>query len=170
MRSKKQPSDPQSPEPRMADQHSPEPDAGQPEQFRQDARWVREQMFSTYYYACGQKGVLAYAGPPDIQQYIERYVQDATGSDCEKMPVLRSLIEQFLLLHHAIAKLHGDAQNASTIENKRINFQLVASLLGEQRRLAEWIESQIGNLKGKPVQLPCTEPEKKTGGGRKRTA
>jgi hypothetical protein len=161
MQSKNHSSDAQSPETRSTDQ---------PEQFRQDARWVREQMFSSYYFACGQKGVLACTSPPDIQQYIDQYVLDATGSDCEKMPVLRSLIEQFLLLHHSIAKLQGDAQNSSTIENKRINFQLVANLLGEQRRLAESIESQIGSLKGKPVQLPGAEPEKKNGGEQKRTA
>lgn len=146
------------------------PESQQADQYYQDAGWIRDCMFPWYYYACGQRGVLADASPEEIQRYIDQYVLDATGSDCEKMPVLRSLIEQFLLLHHSIAKLQGDAQNSSTIENKRINFQLVASLLGEQRRLAESIESQIGSLKGKPVQLPGAEPEKKNGGAQKRTA
>lgn len=94
---------------------------------------------------------------------------DATGSDCAKHPILRTLIEQLLLLHQTIGRLHGDAINATEIEHRRINLQLAAQLTGELRRLADEIDKMVQSRRSERLPFPTTKA-KKSGGAKSKVA
>ena len=88
---------------------------------------------------------------------------DATGSDCAKHPILRTLIEQLLLLHQTIGRLHGDAINAADVEQRRVNLQLAANLTGELRRLAEEVEKMVQSRRSERLPFSTTKAEKSGG-------
>lgn len=129
---------------------------------------MRRDTTPAYVFAIQRNGVMADIPLTACRKYVDDYVLDATGGDCTKQPILRTLIEQLLLLHQTIGRLHGDAINASEIEHRRINLQLATQLTGELRRLAEEIDKTVQSRRSERLPFP-TEKAGKSRGGRKQT-
>lgn len=146
------------------------PEADHAQVVAQYAQLVRRDMYPAYICGVQQNGIMADVPLASWRKYIEDYVFDATGSDCKNQPILRTLIEQLLLLNHTIGRLHGDAINASEIEHRRINLQLAVQLTGEQRRLAEEISRMIESGRSKRLPFPAAKSEKKGGAKNKLTS
>lgn len=136
-----------------------------PEVINRSAQVLRWDLFPAYIWGIQRDAGLAEISIEAVRKYVDDYVLDATGSDCRSQPLLRSLLEQSLLLHQTIGRLHGDGLKAATIEDRRQNLQLAASLIGELRRLAQEIDRFVQSRRKAAVPFP--EAKKgKTGGGK----
>ena len=103
-----------------------------------------------------------------MQSYVREFVEDAIGCDPAQNPLLRTLAEQVVLLHHMISRLHCDAVCKDDLEHRRINTQLASTLTGELRRLTKELREQAALSSTGPSPKVKIFGEKREG-GKKRT-
>jgi hypothetical protein len=131
------------------------------------ARLLREQFAGLHLRSTLLGTALTEVPLEAFDQYINQYIEDATGSSCRKSPILRTMLEHLLLLSSTIARLHSGAFETSTVENRRTSLQTAASLTGELRRLSQAVESQIQAHRSATFALP--RPEERKRGAEKQT-
>ena len=107
------------------------------------AKVIRDDAFSMYMF--GAFGNTPLAGTPleSYRKFVDDYVRDVCGDDCCRSPLLRMLVEQALLAHHTIARLHYEAAGVLDPEFRRVNHALATNLTGELRRLIGQITPMV---------------------------
>jgi len=103
------------------------------------AQVIRDDAFAMYMF--GAFGNTPMAGTPleSYRKFVDDHVQAVCGDDCSRSPLLRMMIEQSLLAHHTVARLHYEAAGVSDPEFRRVNHALATNLTGELRRLISQI-------------------------------
>jgi hypothetical protein len=82
------------------------------------------------------------------QAYLERFLQDA-GNPTD--PIERLLLEQVLLAHHALGRVHVTAGTTADVEAVKACLPAIARLLGEVRRTALALKAY---RQSSPVRVP----------------
>ena len=103
-----------------------------------------------------------------MQSYVKEFVEDAIGRDPAQSPLLRTLAEQVVLLHHTISRLHCEAVSKDDLDHRRTNIQLASTLTGELRRLTKELREQVAMSSTGPSPKVKIFDEKREG-GKKRT-
>ena len=106
-----------------------------PDAIAKLAKVIRSDAFPMYMFGALGNTPLAATPLESYRLFVDNYVRDVCGDDCTSNPLLRMLVEQSLLAHHTIARLHYEAAGVLDSETRRVNHGLATTLTGELRRL-----------------------------------
>lgn len=125
--------------------------ASQSNNIEHYADLLRHDSYPMYLWGINRGLPLGDAPIPSFRKYVDDFTHDVFGESHD--PLVRILVEQLLLSHHVIGRLSCDAvDKSSDLEVRRINLQLVTSLMGESRRQAKELLQVRKTVKGNAPQ------------------
>jgi len=114
------------------------------------ASHLQETSGSAYLY-CSMAPVFREVGPEAFKAYLLKVLEEA-GNPTD--PIERMLVEQIVLAHHNIVRLHVKAASADDLESARVYLGSAALLTGEFRRSISTLKSYR-----EPTKAPAGKAE-----------